>query len=171
MDSQGRAKMASLLGINAERISENTIKQAGESFLNKLRGEDYTILKTELTSLNNTVISHFKNWNIILVPQYASELGEAKVKFATSLEEIYKNNKNSIEQNISEFDVADLSNSDDNIAERFKNLGTFSFLGLFAVLVLGGLGFSKYIFSAKRTVIEFKQGDSSVINEDGGIEY
>ena len=171
MDSQGRSKIANMLGINAESISDKTIKQASEIFLNKLRGDEYSLLKTELTSLDNNVVSHFKNWNIILVPQYASELGEAKAKFAKSLEQIYNNNKNSVEKNIPEFDIADLSDSDDNIAERFQKMTTFSLLGLLAALVLGGLGFSKYIFSTKRTVIEFKEGDTSVINDDGGFAF
>ena len=70
-----------------------------------------------------------------------------------------------------QFDIADLSDSDDNIAERFQKMTTFSLLGLLAALVLGGLGFSKYIFSTKRTVIEFKEGDTSVINDDGGFAF
>ena len=171
MDAQGRARIADILGISVKNVSENAIRQAGESFLNSLRGNDYALLKSEVTSLDNNVASHFKNWNIILVPQYASELGEAKNKFATSLKQIYADNKNKIEQNVPEFNTDEFVHTDNNIADRFSKITSSSVWGIFVTLILGGLGFCKYLLSNKRTVIDFKKGDESVIEEDGGFSY
>ena len=59
--------------------------------------------------------------------------------------------------------------SSESVVEHFTDKGSFSLYGILGILVLGGLGLIKYFLGEKRTVIAFKQGDSSVIMEDGGF--
>lgn len=67
-----------------------------------------------------------------------------------------------------EFDVTAYS-SESTITNIFSDFAGFSIMGLLAVLILGGLGLVKYLLGEKRTVIDFKKGDSSVIISDGGF--
>ena len=69
-----------------------------------------------------------------------------------------------------EFDATAYS-SESTITNTFSDLAGFSIMGLLAVLILGGLGLVKYLLGEKRTVIDFKEGDSSVITSDGGFTF
>lgn len=168
-DVQGRQKAAGILGISASHVNTQAIDQASESFLNHFRGNDYSQLLSEKTALENSVLNNFKNWNILLVPQYAEELGTAKEKYATGLQDIYDRYKGDIDgAEIPSFKASDYMSSE-SVVEHFTDKGSFSLYGILGILVLGGLGLIKYFLGEKRTVIAFKQGDSSVIMEDGGF--
>lgn len=168
-DVQGRQKAAGILGISASHVNSQAIDQASESFLNHFRGNDYSQLLSEKTALENSVLNNFKNWNILLVPQYAEELGAAKEKYATGLQDIYEKYKGDIDgAEIPSFKASDYM-SCESVVEHFTDKGSFSLYGILGILVLGGLGLIKYFLGEKRTVIAFKQGDSSVIMEDGGF--
>ena len=168
-DVQGRQKAAGILGISASHVNAQAIDQASESFLNHFRGNDYSQLLSEKTALENSVLNNFKNWNILLVPQYAEELGAAKDKYATGLQDIYDRYKGDIDgAEIPSFKASDYMSSE-SVVEHFTDKGSFSLYGILGILVLGGLGLIKYFLGEKRTVIALKQGDSSVIMEDGGF--
>lgn len=168
-DVQGRQKAAGILGISASHVNSQAIDQASESFLNHFRGNDYSQLLSEKTALENSVLNNFKNWNILLVPQYAEELGAAKEKYATGLQDIYEKYKGDIDgAEIPSFKASDYMSSE-SVVEHFTDKGSFSLYGILGILVLGGLGLIKYFLGEKRTVIALKQGDSSVIMEDGGF--
>lgn len=168
-DVQGRQKAAGILGISASHVNSQAIDQASESFLNHFRGNDYSQLLSEKTALENSVLNNFKNWNILLVPQYAEELGTAKEKYATGLQDIYDKYKGDIDGvEIPSFKASDYMSSE-SVVEHFTDKGSFSLYGILGILVLGGLGLIKYFLGEKRTVIALKQGDSSVIMEDGGF--
>ena len=168
-DVQGRQKAAGILGISASHVNVQAIDQASESFLNHFRGNDYSQLLSEKTALENSVLNNFKNWNILLVPQYAEELGAAKEKYATGLQDIYDRYKGDIDgAEIPSFKASDYMSSE-SVVEHFTDKGSFSLYGILGILVLGGLGLIKYFLGEKRTVIALKQGDSSVIMEDGGF--
>ena len=168
-DVQGRQKAAGILGISASHVNSQAIDQASESFLNHFRGNDYSQLLSEKTALENSVLNNFKNWNILLVPQYAEELGAAKEKYATGLQDIYEKYKGDIDgTEIPSFKASDYMSSE-SVVEHFTDKGSFSLYGILGILVLGGLGLIKYFLGEKRTVIALKQGDSSVIIEDGGF--
>lgn len=168
-DIQGRQKAAGILGISASHVNTQAIDQASESFLNHFRGNDYSQLLSEKTALENSVLNNFKNWNILLVPQYAEELGTAKEKYATGLQDIYDRYKGDIDgAEIPSFKASDYMSSE-SVVEHFTDKGSFSLYGILGIIVLGGLGLIKYFLGEKRTVIAFKQGDSSVIMEDGGF--
>lgn len=168
-DIQGRQKAAGILGISASHVNTQAIDQASESFLNHFRGNDYSQLLSEKTALENSVLNNFKNWNILLVPQYAEELGTAKEKYATGLQDIYDRYKGDIDgAEIPSFKASDYMSSE-SVVEHFTDKGSFSLYGILGILVLGGLGLIKYFLGEKRTVIALKQGDSSVIMEDGGF--
>ena len=168
-DVQGRQKAAGILGISASHVNAQVIDQASESFLNHFRGNDYSQLLSEKTALENSVLNNFKNWNILLVPQYAEELGAAKEKYATGLQDIYEKYKGDIDgAEIPSFKASDYMSSE-SVVEHFTDKGSFSLYGILGILVLGGLGLIKYFLGEKRTVIALKQGDSSVIMEDGGF--
>ena len=168
-DVQGRQKAAGILGISASHVNSQARDQASESFLNHFRGNDYSQLLSEKTALENSVLNNFKNWNILLVPQYAEELGAAKEKYATGLQDIYEKYKGDIDgAEIPSFKASDYMSSE-SVVEHFTDKGSFSLYGILGILVLGGLGLIKYFLGEKRTVIALKQGDSSVIMEDGGF--
>lgn len=167
---QGRQKIAELLDMKPENVTKANVKQASESFMNSLKGGEYKALESEKNNLETNVQTNFKNWNILFIPQYASELGAAKSKYATELKAIYDKHKNEIEKNVPEFNATAYS-SESTITNTFSDLAGFSIMGLLAVLILGGLGLVKYLLGEKRTVIDFKEGDSSVITSDGGFTF
>ena len=169
-DSQGRERIAKLLDITAANVTQANIKQASESFLSSLKGGQYKALEAEKNNLVTNVQTNFKNWNILFIPQYASELNTAKDKYATELQNIYTKHKNNFETNIPEFDASSYI-TESTLADTFSETASFSIIGLIAVLILGGLGLVKYLLGEKRTVIDFKKGDSSVITSDGGFTF
>ena len=146
------------------------IKQASESFLSSLKGGQYKAIESEKNNLVTNVQTSFKNWNILFIPQYASELNAAKDKYATELQNIYTKHRNNFETNIPEFDASSYI-TESTLADTFSETAGFSIIGLIAVLILGGLGLVKYLLGEKRTVIDFKKGDSSVITSDGGFTF
>lgn len=106
----------------------------------------------------------------MFIPQYAYELGTAKGKYAAELERIYGKTQNNIEKNIPEFETTAYTN-ESGILNTFKSTDKFSVVGLLVVLFLGFLGLVKYLLGDKSTVIPIKQGDTSVIGEDGGFTF
>ena len=116
------------------------------------------------------VQTNFKNWNILFIPQYAMELNAAKDKYATELQKIYTSPQNNFERNVPEFDAGSYI-TESTLADTFSQNAGFSILGLLSILILGGLGLVKYLLGEKRTVIDFKEGDSSVITSDGGFTF
>jgi hypothetical protein len=169
--TEGRSKLASLLEINdPSSVTKESVTQAAQSFSKSLKGAEYKALEAEKNNLVKNCETNFNNWNIMFIPQYAYELGTAKDKYATELERIYGKTQNNIEKNIPEFETASYTN-ESGIINTFKSTDKFSVIGLLVVLFLGFLGLVKYLLGDKSTVIPIKQGDTSVIGEDGGFTF
>lgn len=166
-DAQGRERIAKLLNISAANVTQSNIKQASESFLGSLKGAEFKNLEAEKNEVVKNVQYSFSNWNLLFIPQYASELNVAKMKYAEALQSIYTKRKNSFETYYPAFD-AESYITEGSLADTFSETVGFSIMGFFAVLILGGLGLVKYLLGEKRTVIDLKQGDASVISSDGG---
>lgn len=169
-DKQGRVRIAQTLGIGVGDVTPANIRQASESFLNSLRGAEFKALEAEKGQMEAMVKENFKKWNLMLVPQAAQELGAAKAKYAQTLQDLYSKHQNKFETEVPEFSAAKYA-SEVNVADRFSTISGITPMGLLVVLVLGGLGFLKYVFAAKRTVLSLKKGDSSSITSDGGIAF
>lgn len=169
-DKQGRVRIAQTLGIGVGDVTPANIRQASESFLNSLRGAEFQALEAEKGQMEAMVKENFKKWNLMLVPQAAQELGAAKAKYAQTLQDLYSKHQNKFETDVPEFSAAKYA-SEANVADRFSTISGITPMGLLVVLVLGGLGFLKYVFAAKRTVLSLKKGDSSSITSDGGIAF
>lgn len=169
--TEGRSKLASLLEINdPSSVTKESVTQAAQSFSKSLKGAEYKALEAEKNNLVKNCETNFNNWNIMFIPQYAYELGTAKGKYASELERIYGKTQNNIEKNIPEFETATYTN-ESGILNTFKSTDKFSVIGLLVVLFLGILGLVKYLLGDKSTVIPIKQGDTSVIGEDGGFTF
>ena len=168
---EGRARIAKLIDVkDPSSITKESINQVVASFSKSLKGAEFKALESEKNNLIKNCETNFKNWNIMFIPQYAQELGAAKSKYATELERIYGKTHNNIEQNIPEFET-DLYINESGILDTFKSTDRFSAIGLIVVLFLGSLGLVKYLLGDKSTVIPMKQGDTSVIGEDGGFTF
>ena len=168
--AQGRARIAKLLDIKAESVNQTSVRQASESFINCLKGGEYQALETEKDNLKNTALANFKNWNILLLPQYVDHLNGAKERFTAELKNIYDKYNNDIEQSVPEFNP-EVSTSETNITSRFTESEGFSIFGLIGVIIFGGLGLLKYVFGEKRTVIDLKEGSAKAITDDGGFTF
>lgn len=168
---EGRTRIAELIDVkDPSSITKESITQAVSNFSKSLKGDEFKALKTEKNNLVKNCETNFKNWNIMFIPQYAQELGAAKGKYATELERIYGKTHNNIEKNIPEFETECYIN-ESGILDTFKSTDKFSAIGLLVVLFLGFLGLVKYLLGDKSTVIPMKQGDMSVIGEDGGFTF
>ena len=168
---EGRLRIAKLIDAkDPSSITKESINQVVASFSKSLKGAEFKALESEKNNLIKNCETNFRNWNIMFIPQYAQELGAAKSKYATELERIYGKTHNNIEQNIPEFET-DLYINESGIIDTFKSTDKFSAIGLLAVLFLGCLGLVKYLLGDKSTVIPMKQGDTSVIGEDGGFTF
>lgn len=168
---EGRDSIAEL--IDVQDLSSNTkenINQVVSSFSKSLVGAEFETLKSEKNNLVKNCETNFKNWNIMFIPQYAQELGAAKSKYATELERIYGKPHNNIEKNVPELETERYMN-ESGILDTFRSTDKFSVIGLLVVLFLGFLGLVKYLLGDKSTVIQMKQGDTSVIGEDGGFTF
>lgn len=169
--TEGRARIAELIDVkDPSSITKESINQVVSSFSKSLKGAEFKALESEKNNLIKNCETNFKNWNIMFIPQYAQELGAAKSKYATELERIYEKTHNNIEQNVPEF-VTENYITESGILDTFKSTDKFSIIGLIVVLFLGGLGLVKYLLGDKSTVIPMKQGDTSVIGEDGGFTF
>ena len=171
--NEGREQIVNLLELDkkADEVKQSDIEQATESFSDYLlKGRDISALKSEKKNLVENCESNFKNWNILFIPQYVTELGEAKEKYAERLEKIYTKKKSAIEKKAPEFDVSSYVN-ESNIKEKFSNSSEFSVLGLIAIIILGGLGLVKWLLGEKSTVIPMKEGAATTITEDGGYTF
>lgn len=169
--SEGRTRIAELIDVkDPSSITKESINQAVSSFSKSLKGAEFKALESEKNNLVKNCETNFKNWNIMFIPQYAQELGGAKSKYATELERIYGKTHNNIEKNIPEFETERYIN-ESGILDTFKSTDKFSVIGLIVVLFLGFLGLVKYLLGDKSTVIPMKQGDTSVIGEDGGFTF
>jgi hypothetical protein len=167
-DAQGRAQIANLLEIKVKDITQQSITQAASSFSNTLRGGEYQALETEKEALEANLQVNIKNWNILYIPQYAAEIGAAKEKYAKELNAIYSKYQNNIEHNIPSFN-AEKYIAQDSLKETFTGGVGFSFGGILAIIILGGLGLVKYLLGEKRTVIEMRGGSSENITNNGGF--
>lgn len=169
--SEGRARIAELIDVkDPSSITKESINQVVSSFSKNFKGAEFKALESEKINLVKNCESNFSNWNILFIPQYAQELGAAKNKYATELERIYGKSHNNIEKNIPEFDTGRYVDGN-SIINTFKSTNNFSVVGLIVVLFLGFLGLVKYLLGDKSTVIPMKQGDTSVIGEDGGFTF
>lgn len=167
--SEGRTRIAGLIDVkDPSSITKESINQVVSSYSKSLKGAEFKALESEKNNLVKNCETNFKNWNIMFIPQYAQELGGAKSKYATELERIYSKAHNNIEKNIPEFETERYVN-ESCILDTFKSTDKLSVIGLIVVLFLGFLGLVKYLLGDKSTVIPMKQGDTSVIEEDGGL--
>lgn len=166
---EGKSKLVSMLGLKSvEDVNQTAINQATESFLYKLKGNDYQALEAEKDALVQGCTENFNNWNIMSVSQYASDLGNVQEKFSNELQNLYEKSKNTTEKDIPEFNAAQFA-IDSNIAEIFKSFPGFSLGGLLIMLMLGFLGMVKFITAPNPTVKPIAAGDSSSITGTGGF--
>ena len=162
---EGKQKLVEMLGLKSVNdVNETSVNQAKESFLYKLKGNEYQALEAEKDALVQNCADNFNNWNIMSVSQYASDLGNIQEKFAKELEDIYEKSKSSSEKDIPEFNATQYA-VDDNIAEIFKSFPSFNLGGLLITLFLGILGLIKYFTAPSPTVKEIGVGSSSSIND------
>ena len=168
---EGRTRIAELIETeDPSSITKESVEQVVLSFSKQLKGENFKILEQDKNNLIKNCETNFNNWNIMFIPQFAQELGASKSKYATELGSIYENAHNNIEQNIPEFETAGYTN-ESGIIEAFKSTDKFSIVGLIVTLFLGFLGMVKYLLGDRSTVVPMKQGDTSVIGEDGGYTF
>ena len=170
---EGREQIVKLFKLekNESQITQNDIEEATESFRKSLlKAPNISNLKSEKNNLLNNCENKFKNWNILLIPYYASELGEAKKSYANKLEEIYSKNINVIEKEAPEFNTISYTR-DSNIKDIFRKSSGFSIIGIIAILVLGSLGLIKWILGERSVVIPMKEGNANNITEDGGFTF
>lgn len=170
---EGRERIVRLLkrDIKPDDVTSGDIEQAIGSFRDYLlKGRDFTALKKEKNTLVENCNTNFKNWNILFIPQYVSELSGAKGKYASELERIFAEQKSPIERGELKFETSEYVKGS-NIVDKFKSSSDFSILGLIAIIVLGGLGLVKYLLGEKSTVIPMGKGDATTITEDGGFTF
>ena len=171
--NEGREQIVRILELTkkADEVKQSDIEQATESFSDYLlKGRDISALKSEKKILVENCETNFKNWNILFISQYVTELGEAKEKYANRLEEIYSKKKSAIEKEAPEFETTSYVN-ESNIKDKFTNSSGFSVLGLIAIIILGGLGLVKWLFGERSSVIPMKEGAATTITEDGGYTF
>ena len=167
---EGRERIVRQLELDKKPgdLTQNDIEQATESFRAfLLKGREYSSLKSEKELLVKNCDANFQNWNILLMPQYVSELGGAKEKYAKELERIYTTNKSAFEKDAPEFDTSDYVESN-SIEKKFTSGGEFSALGLIAVLILGILGLVKYLLGERSVVVPLEEGGADSIRDGGG---
>lgn len=164
---EGRARLAEMLDIDASSVTKESVDIAVESFSKSLKGAEFKSLEADKNILVKNSEANFNSWNVMMIPQYAQELGGAREKYASELKRIYDKSHNSLERNIPEFDISEYE-SGSAVMNKFKSVGTFSAAGLLAVVVLGFLGLVKYLLTPASRVIDMKKGDASVITDDGG---
>ena len=171
--NEGREQIVRILKLSksADEVKQSDIEQAIESFSDYLlKGRDISALKSEKRNLVENCETNFKNWNILFISQYVSELGESKAKYASRLEEIYTSKKSEIETEAPEFDTSSYVN-ESNIKDKFTSISGFSVLGLIAIIILGGLGLVKWLFGEKSLVVPMREGAASTITDDGGYTF
>lgn len=168
---EGREQIIRLFKLDkkAEELKWSDIEQAPESFRSYLLKVGFKEIESEKNNLVNNCKSSFKSWSILNMPQYVTELSEAKEKYAARLEEIYSSKKNEIEKEAPEFDTSYYVNKSD-IKDRFSSTPGFSMPGLITIIVLGGLGLVKWLFGISSLVIDLKEGEASTIRNEGGFE-
>lgn len=170
---EGRKQIVRVLDLekDPDDVKRSDIEQATESFSDYLlKGRDISALKSEKKQLVENCETNFKNWNILFIPQFVSELSEAKEKYANQLEKIYSKKKSALENQAPEFDTDAYVNESD-IKDKFTSSSGFSVLGLIAILVLGVLGLVKWLLGEKSSVIPIKEGTANTITEDGGFTF
>ena len=170
---EGKVRIVKLLDLDKqpEQVTMGDIEQATESFRDfHFKARNISRIISEKNQLIENCDKNFKNWNILFIPQYVSELGEAKTKYAEALEQVYTENKSPLENDIPEFD-ADTYINESNIIGQFTSLSGFSVWGLVAIVVLGGLGLVKYLFGEKPDIIPLASGDETNITDEGGIIF
>ena len=166
---EGKQKLVGMLGLKSiDDVNETAFNQAKESFLYKLKGNDYQALESEKDVLVQNCADNFNNWNIMSVSQYASDLGNVQEKFAKELQDIYEKSKTASEKDIPTFNASQYA-VDDNIAEIFKSFPGFSIGGLLIILFLGLLGLIKYFTAPNPIVKEIGMGEASSITGGGGF--
>lgn len=170
---EGRERIVRLLKLDVYRddLTPKDIESATKSFeKNLLKNSDINSLKAEKNTLVEICNTNFKNWNIVLIPQYVLELSEANVKYASKLEKIFTEHKSPFEKDEPKFETSEYI-KESNIVDNFKSSSDFSILGLIAIIVLGGLGLVKYIFGEKSTAKPMDIRNDTVITEDGGFTF
>ncbi len=168
---EGRTQLASLLDIeNPDNVTMESVNQAVEVFSKSLKGAQYKNLEASKNKLVKNSRNNFSNWNLMYIPRYAYELGTAQAKYAEDLKRIYDKTQNDIEQNVPEFDIESYS-EDSEVLSTFRATDRFSIVGLLVVIFLGFLGLVKYLLGEGSTVKPLKQGEASVIEKTGGIQF
>lgn len=168
---EGRRQIVQTLGLEKQPkdLSSEDVEGAVESFRRFLTGaQEYHNLQKEKEALEKSCKQGFQNWDILFIPQYALELENSKERFAEQLKQIYMEPKSPLERNVPQFETVSSENAC-SVEERFSGSVGFSFLGILVLVILGGLGMSKYILGKKSDIVKVKSGDSSVITKGGGI--
>ena len=168
---EGRRQIVQTLGLEKQPkdLSSEDVEGAVDSFRRFLTGgQEYHNLQKEKEALGESCKQGFQNWDILFIPQYALELGNAKERFAEQLQQIFMEPKSPLESNVPQFETGN-SKEACSVEKRFSGSVGFSFLGFLALIVLGGLGMCKYILGKKSDIVKVKGGDASVITNGGGM--
>ena len=166
---EGRKRMVRLLDLDKqpEEVSQADVSQAVSSFSDLLELSAGP-LEEEKEELVMQCEENFKGWDLLFMPQYASELDNAKERYAKGLEEAYASRKSKLEDEAPALDVSSFVR-ESNIGQMFSSFSSFSFSGLLAVIILGGLGLFKYFWGEKSKRKQLRKGGSDSITEDGGF--
>ena len=166
---EGRKRMVRLLELDKRPadVSRADVSQAVSSFSDMLELSAGP-LEEEKAGLAAQCEEKFKGWDLLFMPQYASELAGAKERYAQGLEEAYAARKSKLEAEAPALDVSSFVR-ESNIGRMFASLPGFSFSGLLAVVILGGLGLFKYVLGEKSKRKQLRKGEAGSITEDGGF--
>ena len=164
---EGRAALAKELKIDEKSLNQNRVDQAASIFLRTLKGNDYEMLVQEKDFLIANSETYFKNWNILFIPRYVSEIGGAYSVYADRLKEIYNSNNRESERNVPAFNPGTPAN-EGGLTDLFTSTFSFSLIGLIVIFFLGVLGLFKYLFGVKSRSVAPERGDASRIESGGG---
>lgn len=170
-DEAGRRTLAGLWNENVDKIDSAMVSQAVRSFRDGLTGGPYAEVKELKKNHIERAKDDFKAWKIFKMPRYVQNLSSGISNCIEKLSEIYtKDYKTTgIETTPDVFDGTKYVSDDNDFKNLFTEVQGFSIITLVSVLIIGLLGLVKYIFGEKRTAIELKEGDASVIEDDGGF--
>ena len=167
---EGRKKIIESLGLNKQpsEITKADAKSLTDSF-RKLIMKDFNILKMDKDKIVSKCMSNLERWNLIFLPESVSELTIAKSGYISKLKKILEDTeKNPLEVRIPTFDFNQYKMTT-TVSERFTDWKQFSLPALIITLLLAFLGLVKVLFGQSATIIPFKEGDATVITNDGGF--
>lgn len=162
---EGLTKIAKRFNLDEKNIDSNIVKQFSNSFEKKLLGPEYDNIKRQMIASGQDATNTFKNWNMLEIGRDAADLGQAQLNCADELQNLYDKCTDEFENNIESFDAKSYI-SEKSMYNLFKDPTTFSLYGILAIIVLGGLGFLKYLTAPNPKIDAIGFGSEDKINND-----